>query len=110
MNRSLICDYIFRQICIIKAIPKFLEFNAFSIKTIPLDLLSLKQLTSKTLALIAITSDRVQAIHLVNFKKIHIAHACISFILTNKLAKNYQVNPKLVICANAVTKTWMLKV
>ena len=53
------------------------------ITTIPDDLLSLKQLTFKTLALIAIISDRAQAQHLVNINKMHIADADISFIITN---------------------------
>ena len=73
INRSLMC--VFCQICIIKGIPQFLERNAFSIETIHIDLLSLKQLTSKTLALIVITSDRALALHLVNIKKMHIADA-----------------------------------
>ena len=64
---------------------QFLELNVFNIETIPVDLLSLKQLTFKSLALIAITSDRAQALHLANIKKMHISDVYISFITTNKL-------------------------
>ena len=46
------------QIYIIKVIPQILELHAFNIETIPVDLLSMKQLSFKTLAVIAITSDR----------------------------------------------------
>ena len=104
----------FCQICIIKAIPQFLELNVFIIKTIPVDLLlSLKQLTFKTLALIAITSDREQALQSVNIKEMHIADACISFIITNKLKITKRVlKLKLVKCVgnSSTTKPWMLKV
>ena len=84
MNRSLMCD-LYCQICIIKAIPQFLELNVFSIEIVPVDLLSQKQLTFKTLALITKTSDRGQALQLVNIRKMHFADTCISFIITNKL-------------------------
>ena len=62
-----------------------IRLNVLSIETILVDLLSLKQLTIKTLDLIAITSDRGQALHLKNIKKIHIFYAGISFIITYKL-------------------------
>ena len=75
------------------------------IETIPINLLSLEQLTIKTLALIAKTSDRGQALHLMNIKKLYNADACISFIITNKLkTTNCVLKPKLVKCVIPSTK------
>ena len=64
----------------------------------PADQFSLKQLTIKTLALIAITtSDRGQTLHSKNIKKMHISYNSISFIISNKLKNTKRVlKPKIV--------------
>ena len=75
------------------------------------DLFYLKQLTIKILALIAITSDRGQTLHLMNIKKIPNSDDCIRFIVTNKLKFTKRVfKPKLVKCVIPPTKPKMLKV
>ena len=112
INRSLMRDFL-SDIYIIKAMLQFLELDAFSIETIPVDLLSLKKSLQiiKTFAIIAITSDRGHALHLMNIEKMYIADACISFIRINKLKTTKQVlKPKLVKYVIPPTKPWRLKV
>ena len=71
------------------------------------DQLSLKQLTMKTLALIAITtSERGQTLYLMNIKKMHISDNRFSFIMTNKLKTTKRaLKPKIVKCVNCSDPT-----
>ena len=63
----------------------------------PVDQLSLKQLTIKTLASIAITtSDSGQTLHSINTKQMLMSDASISFFITNKLETTKRVlKPKI---------------
>lgn len=66
----------------------------------PISELSLKQLTLKTIALIALTcSDRGQTIHLMNIEKTHIDEDGISFVIFDRLKSTRKViKPKVVKC------------
>ena len=69
----------------------------------PASSLSLKQLTLKTIALIALSSsDRGQTLDLLNINNVEITDSGISFIVTKKL-KHYRksINPKSVNCVQS---------
>ena len=69
----------------------------------PVDLLSLKQLTIKTLFSISITTTgRGQTLHLMNIKNVRISDFSISCIKTNKQKITKRVlKPKIVKCVKS---------
>ena len=69
----------------------------------PIHELSLKQLTLKTVALIALTSsDRGQTLHLINIEHCSITEHGISFIIFNRLKQHRKsITPKTVQCVNS---------
>ena len=66
----------------------------------PISSLSLKQLTIKTLALIALSSsDRGQTLHMLDINKIHFSEKELSFIITSRLKTTRRIlKPKVVKC------------
>ena len=85
----------------------------------PVDQLSLKRMTIKTLALIAITtSDRGQTLNLMNIKRVHISDTIISYMPRKQKTINRVLRPKILKCVDsfdpaldvcAYAKTYMLK-
>ena len=69
--------------------------------------ISLKKLTLKTLALIAISSsDRGQTLHLLNINKVHLSPNKLSFVITDRLKTTKRVlKPKVVTCYSSICES-----
>ena len=65
--------------------------------------LSLKQLTLKTLALIALSSsDRGQSLHLANIRDIEISDDCIKFLIKSRIKTTRKtLKPSIVSCTSS---------
>ena len=66
----------------------------------PIETLSLKNLTLKTLALVALSSsDRGQTIHKMDINKMHLGENSLTFVISNRLKNTRRVlKPKIIKC------------